>query len=687
MTAPWYEGTLDGTPGAIQTPMFNLYDDACGELQQGNQGSDFDLFPMLPNIKLEEKSSSLKVKGTLQGIVRYQKNASEGLKKKNKKKGMASELKKEYQLKMTAAPACDREYSKILPPIASPDYQTECEGFDQLQETLNAAVHTAHSNGTSLGESFTLISDWLSRFYGEADIRTMGISLSKYLSDTILQTRKYQLPCNPRCYAVCVVLDFILCCTARTYFFLTPLIEDVRKEIYSLIFFNPDVDSISEFNNKFEANGQLSSQNQSTYVGTFKDKKTYFQACRMLSKSLCSKGISLSEAESSKDKVAGSMERIAKYWKSHLLRVLFRGWRHAIQTQKTTQRTNDRVSVLEKEVTNLEARISYLQRTVSQQKTEHQTKETMLKKHVDAQAEKIICDRDEKRCLKKEAEAMLSNHQTTVSNLKLKLDKKREKHKKLIEMIDEVRVKLTGSEYEANLRSDFKELLEDNNSDPATLLLWCNRMLHYSKSYDVIYEIHDFCSGSKSILSYWMLLSVMSPKHVPRQQLKKALANPNPNTNTISLIKKTEEMGIQHGLVADDLLGDPCAEQHELFITSLFSRFCGASPPTVEFGIPEVKPDKNALTLPKSTEEVSPTVCDSDSDRGEVNSSEDSPVVSIINSINQNRKTAEQWSNVASKIQQTVLTRVTVAMKTGMSLPQSVLVVVFFFTIIIDRYK
>lgn len=153
--------------------------------------------------------------------------------------------------------------------------------------------------------------------------------------------------------------------------------------------------------------------------------------------------------------------------------------------------------------------------------------------------------------------------------------------------------------FQRRQREQYTSLLDDSaESDTITLLKWVNQLVDdeltaregdlpagLPRAADL--RLRDFCQGFRALRTYWTLLAAMSPGHVSDEELVRALDGKDGDIagHAKRLLAKAAEMGISGGgVTAEDLLADVAtAEQHEAFISGLFSRFCGAGSMEVQF--------------------------------------------------------------------------------------------------------
>eukprot|EP00755_Sulcionema_specki_P011578 Sspe_Gene.49360::Locus_26530_Transcript_1_1_Confidence_1.000_Length_2572::g.49360::m.49360 len=520
------------------------------------------------------------------------------------------------------------------------EHSSTSYGFEGFEASLRSVLQKIVSKygEHDLQRAWIELSKWLDRFFDECDFKTTAKAAGGFLEDIFKSTQKFVSPCSPRCAAVCVVLDVLLQVAVRAESSLASVASTVRSEIHRAIFLNPpdvkelDGDELSKGSLFLKRSSVLEEELMKPYV----TRKTHFQGCRMLSKKLMAQGAGIETLELRNERTTGAIEKVVKYWKNHLMHVVFNAWRKTAQMGSTEFSQLQRMESLKREIEEKDARLQKELSIAWKRAEAAETEVEELREQLAAMTEQLLSKRDEKKEL-----------MTKIAGLQEELAEERrihaaetarlnEERRAAAKAVGEYQERLIGSSWEQNNRRQFLDLLDRDDIDSYALLEWVNQFIQRHDLYHPNMMLADYCQASRALDAYWLLLSCMSPRHVPNADLKLVLAL-EASEKAQRLLERAELMGISTGLQGKDLILDGCAEQHELLISTLFNRFCGVIPAEVEFGPPEEDAARRKTMTPWEIARSKSA--------GETN----------------------KWKAVAKQVHRNVLGKVTEVMKTGMS--------------------
>eukprot|EP01062_Namystynia_karyoxenos_P032518 TRINITY_DN2398_c2_g1_i1.p1 TRINITY_DN2398_c2_g1~~TRINITY_DN2398_c2_g1_i1.p1 ORF type:complete len:584 (+),score=243.71 TRINITY_DN2398_c2_g1_i1:1679-3430(+) len=274
--------------------------------------------------------------------------------------------------------------------------------------------------------------------------------------------------------------------------------------------------------------------------------------------------------------------------------------------------------------------------------------------------------KDELRAMQEQIDAAKAALAEVEDQCEQRVQAERDRTAKVAAVLGRVQARLQGSSYENDRRARFAHLLERAQIDLPAVLEWVNasiqdelemRVKFFAKERkwkknpyaEMDLRLTDLTQGGKALDHFWMLLANLSPAHVPDDMLLRNISETDHVAKAKRLLVMIEELGMLPGVDAVSLVQENCAEHQELLITTLFNRFCGATPALVEFkqreGVAEAAP-------------VAPVDVDHWIARG---------VEGYDKEQEQVNKQRTLWGKVAKKATIQVMTKVTELMKTGTS--------------------
>eukprot|EP00756_Hemistasia_phaeocysticola_P023803 Hpha_TRINITY_DN15915_c2_g2::TRINITY_DN15915_c2_g2_i1::g.73224::m.73224 len=399
-------------------------------------------------------------------------------------------------------------------------------------------------------------------------------------------------------------------------------------------------------------------------VAPFRGKRTYAQAAGMLSRRLAQQGDLLDTATKTKDRAAAGMERISRYWKFHLQGVLFRVWRASCRKRRQTARDDE---LLKARVAELEEKHKKLNRESADKLQRSVAEVEQLRVQLSGINDihkKLLKEKETVKALNEKVEAVKEEMEKQAQAYEDKLEDERDKYAQLVKVFERTQHSLLGSTFEQDRRLKYANLLE-RDIDEKAMLEWLNAMIQeelvdrvkrhakdrkWKKSpfTDMSYHLTDFCQGAKALDCYWGLLAAMSPGHVPDDMLLRNWQETDAATKAKRLLVMVEEMGMHIGLDYNNVLAES-AENHEILVSTLFNRWCGATPAVVQFKPAESSEQRRASTMPPS---------------GPIT------VLDVEELEELSAKKEEQqalWRMTAKKATKNVMAKVTEVMKTGNS--------------------
>eukprot|EP01065_Artemidia_motanka_P038455 TRINITY_DN47306_c0_g1_i1.p1 TRINITY_DN47306_c0_g1~~TRINITY_DN47306_c0_g1_i1.p1 ORF type:complete len:989 (+),score=309.47 TRINITY_DN47306_c0_g1_i1:48-2969(+) len=565
-----------------------------------------------------------------------------------------------------AAPAAHPVRAAPGPPdsargdLADADIDHDAQGFDKLQRTLGWVVakveesrkrHGGRRSGTTLSEAWDEVSHWLARYFDDAEVTASAQCISDIIVGSKSDTASFSQPCNPQAYHACMGLEHLLRAAVRAHPGLAPLATMIREDLHACLYCTSAPVPPAPFG------GDEVVLAPKQLLAPFQGRRTYFQAVRMLSKRLGAQKGDMMAAGQMHSRAVGGVERVALYWKRHLTGVILRGWRTHILRTKEQAAAREVAAELQR----VKAELAQVQQDALRRiaAAEHRRKKAeeqhaKLKHETDALTNATLSERDKVQKYQQEISDLREQLLQVQEEVRTRRLEAAEEFRQLANALKVAQKMLVGSTFEKEQRKRVKSLLDRPAVDSQSLMDWVNlciteemkdRKIRGAPDTAELF-LSDFCQGARAVRTYWVVLAFMSPYHVKDDELRKALRGHDMILIAERLLLKLEEMGIATTVRREDLVGDSNPEQHEVFVSELFSRFSGAAKGTVEF---RGREQRASSLIPEDDDEPHPTAQE------------------LVQSVREDNAATAVWFGVANKIQKTVWNRVSDVMKTGNS--------------------
>ena len=502
----------------------------------------------------------------------------------------------------------------LLPPLKNePNGDASEEGFGALQNSLNLVVSWGLERHGSLEESWKHAASFLAHYKAHDAVMVSNPVVLAVLREGIHASTALKQPCMPRALLAAVGLDYILSATLMIFPFLEELVIKTRSLVFSSIFFTKldDSGSTSVPNGGCPRLSKQLPQNArdiQALSAKFANRKTYFQACRMLSQSISDKESYIDVANVIQTKMEGSLEYVIRYWKGQVLGLCFRGWKKSLKGDTEVVRLNETIEILRERLMEAQAEVQLMATKERKSAMHAKLTESTLNIQIDHQITTLISERAERAKLKAQLHDLKARHTEEKLNHDERDTKSVDKQRRLETALEHFKTKQLLENFEIENRSKVLDYVEesltlfDNKTEKKTesfLLGWLNRVIETSPFYKPVKRVLSFNEGALVFDSYWMLLNRLSPRHFENDQLEVFFeARPSAAHQAHLLLKTLEEMGVHLVLPAAGLLEeDTCYHYHELFIGTLFVRFCGWNTSGVAFGPPSAELLRTGMAL------------------------------------------------------------------------------------------
>ena len=496
------------------------------------------------------------------------------------------------------------------------------DGFVLLQQRLVEMLGWGCVKYGCLEASWAAAAGYLAKHRTDDAVDAMRVVGLDALARCVAETGHLKQPCSRRCSAAAVLADQVFTAAILAYPSLRELVARVRSQLYGAVFF-VSLDASGTTAVPCGGCPQLPPQllsSEAEYqnlLARYADRKTYFQACRMLTQLMTDK-----EALGIFNRHEGCMERVVAYWKGQVVRCCFRGWRAVSRTGAASNELfalQERVSELQAERAGLEGEVRTLGARCRQA-------EAALGAQSERQMQETLHERTEKmRCraqlaeLQAEAEQAAAQHGAHEAALRAEQDVLRERAAAAgarrragcgaFEVRNRASVLPLVRRELARLRSATTTpttTTTDDSGGPAAavavegfLTSWVKAMASTSPACDPNDALPTLEEGGPGCLrAFWLLLSRVSPRHVRPADIEPSLLpvasaeeaslqRPPPmplEDEEALLLLRARGMGVHVSVPRGGLVAEGHAVYRVSFAAFLFVRFSGWTASPVAYG-------------------------------------------------------------------------------------------------------
>eukprot|EP00756_Hemistasia_phaeocysticola_P048005 Hpha_TRINITY_DN22455_c0_g1::TRINITY_DN22455_c0_g1_i1::g.94931::m.94931 len=461
----------------------------------------------------------------------------------------------------------------------------EPQGFDKLQRTLGWVVARVERSrkergGESLNAAWDEVAYWLERYFDNKEIAVTSQRLCA-LRSSLEESSDLSQPNNQQAYLACMGLDHLLRSAVRAHPPLTELAGTVRSDLHAAIFCSKAPVAPAPLTVELAFSPEA-------LIAPFQGRRTYFQACGVLSQRLTGERKDRAHAGEMYSKAAGGVERVVKYWKRHVCGVILRGWRAHVKHAREQNAARELRFELQRVQSQLTQERNEAKRRVAAAELRRKRAEEQhakLRHETDTVSHGAILERN--KCVKLQQE--VAELQAQLREVRRDAEEyRRVSQFKYIQVVDALRetgVFVAGPPFERVNRKRFGGLLGQDKTHMRSLIDWvnlCTKHVLDTRKVDGApsekdVTLRDFSGGPEVLKAYWCVLAAVSPGHVSDSELAQGLKGKDFGQVAQSLLDKLNELEIRAPVQREDLLGlagDSLSEQHELLVASIFSRFC-----------------------------------------------------------------------------------------------------------------
>eukprot|EP01065_Artemidia_motanka_P016604 TRINITY_DN20230_c0_g1_i6.p1 TRINITY_DN20230_c0_g1~~TRINITY_DN20230_c0_g1_i6.p1 ORF type:complete len:1180 (+),score=270.83 TRINITY_DN20230_c0_g1_i6:135-3542(+) len=479
------------------------------------------------------------------------------------------------------------------PEPAGKDDCDAASGFDTLQKALLSVARPQRDatpeEAASLDEKWADAGTWLSRLLPTKGVGAALACAQDAFEATLSATEGFVQPCNPRLAGTLKALDQLLAILTRFLPDATDLCSGIRRELHRSLFPSPPPDSaeVSTCSTDLGSSVLLDASAGDKYS----NRRTFFQATRMLSQRLSGQISSAGQQELRRERDAQVWERIYRHSERRLLARVFSAWRQMRQREREVEALRRDGAATRMQLMAVERELQVSERTAAELEKGLRQRIQALEGQLEPVSGQLQAQLEQLSALRQRLKDKDDEIEKSREERKSGLDDARDNYEALCMVLFDSTERVADNPdapseetaWECRLRNRVAARVLDVSGEEDMLCRWVTAVLDGYPGSEAVLPF-DLQQGQRTLDTFYTLLGALSPFHVSESQVRSFLALVDVSVKAQYLVEGCATLGVESPVSVADLAAvsgdeaDRTVEAHQLFAASLFHRFTVVDP-------------------------------------------------------------------------------------------------------------